>query len=350
MKFAGKYFGNFFSFAVVCLWGKYQFFVFLGFSFAIPGKQWYYNTHAWTAGMYPSSACSFLRQGKSMFRIYPRPSHKIQLAFLPLLALAATASASAAPLAAPHLPVPTESFLNYHAASVYELSDEVTVDPAVRARLAKHFHVTQAQMATYVHRNLVLRHLKKAGTYRVACVRKDGSEYWVESHLPAGTPIFVSRATGKPILKLACGNPMVSALPPTVFPNKPLAAPKLAAVPVTMADAALNTPVLTAVDGTQALLDTPADLSAPPIVRVSPSIQLLGGSPGFGSIFPALLGAGAAVAVFGHGNGSSNGSNTPDIPIIPAVPEASTVTSFGLLLVGGSLLFILRRKTTAQDS
>lgn len=280
-------------------------------------------------------------------------SHKAQAALLPLLALAAASSAVAAPLAAPHLPVPTESFLNYHAANVHDLGSEASVDPAVRARLANHFHVTQTQMVTYIHHNLVLRHLQKAGIYRVACVRRDGSEYWIESRLPAGTPIFASRATGQPILKLACGNPMISALPPTVFPNKPVAAPKLAATPVTLADANINTPpVLTAIDGTQSDLITPADLSAPPIVRVSPSLQFLGGPSGFGSIFPALLGAGAAVAVLGHG-GSSNGSATPLIPVtpaVPAVPEASTVTSFGLLLVGGSLLLILRRKVRSVNA
>ena len=273
-------------------------------------------------------------------------SCKAQAALLPLLALAAAPSAAAAPLAAPHLPVPTESFLNYHAATVRELGSEASVDPTVRARLAKHFHVTQTQLVTYIHHNLVLRHLQKAGTYRVACVRRDGSEYWVESRLPAGTPIFASRATGQPILKLACGNPMISALPPTVFPNKPVAAPKLAATPATLADADINTPALTAIDGTQSELITPEDLSAPPVVRVSPSLQFLGGTPGLGSIFPALLGVGAAVAVAGHGgsNGSSITPLIPTTPAVPAVPEASTVTSFGLLLVGGSLLLILRRK------
>lgn len=291
-----------------------------------------------------------------MFRTY-RPSslplsHKAQAAFLPLLALAAASPAAAAPLAAPHLPVAPESFLNYHAADVRELSSEVSVDPAVRARLAKHFHVTQTQLVTYIHHNLVLRHLQKPETYRVACVRRDGSEYWIESRLPAGTPIFASRATGRPILKLACGNPMVSALPPTAFPNKTVAAPKLAATPVTMADAALNTPPLTAVAGTQSDLIAPDDLSAPPVVRVSPSLQFLGGSPGLGSLFPALLGVGAAVAVAGHGgsSGSSIAPLVPQTPPVPAVPEASTVTSFGLLLVGGSLLLILRRKTAAKSS
>lgn len=276
------------------------------------------------------------------------------LFLLPTLALAAVLPAAAAPhLTALRLPVPQESFLNYHAANISELSQEVTVDPQVRGRLAKHFHITQGQMQTYIHRNLVLRHLSHAGTYRVACVRSDGSEYYVEEHLPAGTPIFASRATGQPILKLACGNPMVSALPATVFPNKPVAAPKLASTPVTMADAALDTPVLTSIDGTQADLITPGDVSAPPVVLVSPSLQLLGGGSGLGSIFPALLGAGAAVAVFGHGGSSSNG--TPLVPIVPIVPitpvpEASSVTSFGLLLIGGSLLVILRRKARSVNA
>ena len=279
------------------------------------------------------------------------------LLLLPTLALAAAIPAAAAPHPVVlHLPVPQESFLNYHAANVRELSQEVTVDPQVRARLAKHFHITQAQMQTYIRRNLVLRHLSKTGTYRVACVRRDGSEYYIESRLPAGTPVFASRVTGQPILKLACGNPMVSALPATVFPNKPLVAAKLASTPVILADTDINTPpVLTAIDGTQADLITPADTSAPPVVLVSPSFQTLGGGSGLAGIFPALLGAGAAVAVFGHG-GSSSSSATPLVPIIPTVPptapvpEDSTVTSFGLLLVGGSLLVILRRKARSMNA
>lgn len=271
------------------------------------------------------------------------------LFLLPTLALAAAVPALAAPhLAMPHLPVPQESFLNYHAATVSELSQEVTVDPQVRGRLAKHFHITQGQMQTYIRRNLVLRRLSHSGTYRVACVRRDGSEYYINEHLPAGTPVFESRVTGQPILKLACGNPMVSALPQTAFPNKPLAAAKLASTPVAVANVDLNTPpVLTAIDGTQENLITPDDTSAPPVVLVSPSIQALGGASGLSSIFPALLGAGAAVAVFGHGGSSSSSTPlTPVVPVVPItpVPETSTVTSFGLLLISGSLLVILRRK------
>ncbi len=268
-------------------------------------------------------------------------------ALLAGLALIGLASFSAIPAAAmPHLPVPSESFLNYHAANVGQLSQEVTLDPQVRARLAKHYHITQAQMTTYIHNNLVLRRLQHAGSYRVACVRRDGSEYYMEEHLPAGTPIFASRATNQPILKLACGNPMATTLPATVFPNKPLIAAKLASTPVMMAAADLNTPpVLTAIDGTQADLVTPDDSNiAPPVVLVSPSIQALGGSSGLGSLFPLLAGAGAAVAIAGGHSGSSSSGPAPLGAIPQAVPEASTVTTFGLLALATGLLLIVRRK------
>ena len=126
--------------------------------------------------------------------------------FLAVPALAALPPESA-------VSVPVGSFINYHVSTVSDLSQEVSLDPAVRRRLAHHFHVTEAQITTYVRRNLVLTRLRKAGYYHVACVGRDGREYWIHSRLAAGTPVFASRVTGHPILKLACGNPMVSTLP-----------------------------------------------------------------------------------------------------------------------------------------
>lgn len=247
--------------------------------------------------------------------------------------------------ASAHLPVPSESFLNYHAATVNELSQEVTLDPQVRARLANHFHLSPAQMQSYIRQNLVLRHLNRSGVYRVACLRPDGSEYWIESHLPAGTPIFASRATGQPILKLACGNPMVSMLPKTEI-RKPLSPPQVASTP-TLAPAGTQTAELTttAVGGSQQVALVMDDALAPPVVEVSPSIQLLGGGSHLSSVFPILLGTGAAVSVFGHAGSGSNAS-----PGTPEVPEASTFFSFGLLLLGSGLLLMKRRKSAVQPA
>ncbi len=285
------------------------------------------------------------------------------LAVFTLLGLAAVAPA----LAAPHGAVPPESFLNYHAATVQELTQEVSLDPAVRQRLAHHFHVTPKQMTTYVRRNLVLTHLKSAGTYRVACVRADGSEYWVHERLPAGTPIFASRATGKPILKLACGNPMVSALPPgvKVSDNKALhTPPALALLPSTLQLPEVP-PLLASEIAPQFAFTTDA-LTVPPVVEVAGSLQSIvpvrggGGFPlGFLAGIPVLAG------LIGHGGGSGNSPFTPPVvpvnpiqpgpPIIPVlplppgpspVPETSTVASLGLLL-GALGVVALRRKRPA---
>ena len=276
-----------------------------------------------------------------------------------LIGLAAVAPA----LAAPHGAVPPESFLNYHAATVQELSQEVTLDPAVRNRLAHHFHVTPKQMTTYVRRNLVLTHLKSTGTYRVACVRADGSEYWVHERLPAGTPIFASRATGKPILKLACGNPMVSALPPSVkiSDNKALhTPPALALLPSTLQMP--EAPPLLAGEIAPQFAFTTDVLTVPPVVEVAGSLQSIVPVRGGGG-FPLgyLAGIPILAGLIGHGGGSGGSSFVPSVPPVtpvtpvtpiipgsPPVPEASTVASLGLLL--GTLgVLALRRKRPAPN-
>ena len=278
-----------------------------------------------------------------------------------LLGLTAAASSLVAPvMALPHTVVPPNSFINYHAATVSDLSQEVSLDPAVRVRLAHHFHVTPAQMKTYVSQNLVLTRLKSANSYRVACVRPDGSEYWVQERLPAGTPVFASRATGQPILKLACGNPMVSALPATTKiaeSRTQYTKPRLAAVPSTLATPTSAAPVLVADAAPQFAFASDA-LPASPVVQVAGSLESLplrgggGGFPlGYLASIPVLAG------IIGSGHGSNGGGGTPDVPIIPiipiipiapAVPETSTVVSLGLLLTATSLV-LLRRKRPAQD-
>lgn len=246
----------------------------------------------------------------------------------------------------PHGAVPPASFLNYHVSTVHELSQEVTLDPAVRSRLANHFHVTEAQITKYVRRNLVLTHLQKGGRYRVACVGHDGHEYWVESHLPMGTAIFASRATGRPILKLACGNPMVSSLPPSIqtagdiggtgpaefafLPPPELASPTL--MPGLLTEAITPTEVVVAATDVAPVIVQVADF--PPLGPI-----LSGGSRSFNAL-PALLGA-AAIGVASTGRGGSSSNAIPPAP----VPEASTSASLGMmLLLGGSALFAFRRK------
>lgn len=274
-------------------------------------------------------------------------------AIISTLSLFAAVPVMAAGSGVTRVSVPPASFLNYHVSTVHELSQEVTLDPTVRARLANHFHITEAQLTEYVRRNLVLTHLKKGGSYSVACVGRDGREYWIESHLPAGTAIFASRVTGHPILKLACGNPMVSSLPPsiqTAEDNGNIGPAKFADLPPPSLSDSSPLPGL--------LLEelTPGDLLAfntavaPVVVQVAdfpPIGSIVGaGSHSFNAL-PAILGGLAlGVAGTGHGGSSSNAVVPP-----PAIPEASTSASFGgMLLLGTGALFLARRKRVAKKT
>lgn len=267
-------------------------------------------------------------------------------AILPTLGLILVTPVLAAGHPTAHASVPPASFLNYHVSTVRELSQEVTIDPSVRARLANHFHISETQITQYVRRNLVLTHLKRGGTYRVACVGRDGQEYWIESHLPAGTAVFASRVTGHPILKLACGNPMVSSLPPglqTAEDNGKAGPPQFAYLPPPATTDAVPMPGLLTIADV-----TPADLAVA-TTDVTPTVVLVSDfppfSPGVGSsrafsFLPAILGA-AAVGIASSGHGGS----TPNAIPPPSVPEASSLVSLGvMLLLGSSALFVTRRK------
>lgn len=271
-----------------------------------------------------------------------------------------TLSGGVPALAAGHLSVPPASFLNYHVSTLPELSQEVTLDPAVRNRLAHHFHVSDAAMSAYIRRNLLLTHLKSAGYYQVACVRPNGTEYWVRSHLPAGTPIFSSRITGQPILKLACGNPMVSALPPGA-PDKDadingkMTPPQTAETPTQTQMAALVTPGL--IPGDAAVNPVMAadnylaldNAAAGPVVKTAGFLQSFTSPSILSDLGPLALGAGALAALSSSHHGSSFQANASPVSNSPAaVPEASTSLLFGLLLLGGAFFTLRRKRTTNQ--
>lgn len=269
------------------------------------------------------------------------------LFILPFLALSALAARAAS--ADPFLSVPPASFLNYHVSSVRELSQEVTLDPIVCARLAHHFHRSAPSMAAYVQDNLVLTRLAHAGRYRVACVTPSGREYYVTERLAVGTPVFAHVKTGKPILKLACGNPLVASLPAAPPKPRPIAKAKpvvkakpalLATSPQTaapMPSAPVALPELVPAAPATAVLPAP-DLA--PLTRVGGSQQLLKGKGGFP--FLPILAAGG-VGVLPHGGGPRPQpvmTLTPGAPpavIAPppgaAVPEPSAVL---LLALGGA--------------
>ena len=253
--------------------------------------------------------------------------------------------------ASPSRTVPPASFIDYHVSTVKDLTQEVTIDPAVCKRLTWHFHITRTQLVTYVRQNLVLRRLDTSGNYRVACVRPNGSEYWITAHLRAGTSVFASRATGQPVLKLACGNPMVSALPmlstKSSF-NGTIPPPQLAPIPSEERIAALPSLTLSPDDAEFPDDIASSDLEVPPVVMVGGSLESFVSavkpisSSGSFNFLPALAGIGAAVGIF-HQNPSHSTVTASPVTPSPAVPEASTLVSLGLMLLAGGLIIHRQR-------
>jgi len=128
--------------------------------------------------------------------------------------------------------VPADSFIIQHVDNLSDLTQQVTMDPVVRRRLAWHFHTSGPAIVHYIQDNLVLKKTTEAHRYRVWCLARDGREYTINARLPAGTPVFVFKKTGEPVLKLACGNPMMASLPPVTKTSPSLEeSPRLAAVP-----------------------------------------------------------------------------------------------------------------------
>jgi hypothetical protein len=240
--------------------------------------------------------------------------------------------------------VPPESFLDYHVDTVPQLSFEVAYDPAVRARLAHHFHLSGPAMCAYVQKNLILQHLSKPLKTRVYCVRRDGHEFYVMMTLKAGTPVFALRRTGKPILRLACGNPLVPVLPP--MPKKAAVLPPHA--------------VTTRVAGAHLLQIIPAVATAPSPLAALPIASIIS-TTGEGEVFftaagssaGSLLGwvplAGGTLALLSQNGGKPVNTPTPDIldtqpPTTPngapqPVPEPAPAIA---LLLGALGLTILR--------
>ena len=248
--------------------------------------------------------------------------------------------------------VPLDSFINQHVSTLPQLTQQVTMDPVVRRRLALHFHTSGPAMVRYIQENLVLRKTTVAKRYTVWCISRNGHEYMVSQHIPVGTPIFVSKRTGQPVLKLACGNPMVASLPPVIKTSpSQQEAPRLATVPPAPrppAQPALaqGAPVIVATT-------TGVEITPVPVVRVAESLPFLrtighGGSPlGFLAGIPILAGI--------FSNGSHNNSDTPPgitgtpVPPVPPgntggpapVPEPSTTISFA---IGVALLVLSGRR------
>jgi hypothetical protein len=138
--------------------------------------------------------------------------------------------------------VPRNSFLVRPVASARELANQIRTEPVVAQRYARHFKRSAWEFADYVEKNLRLTRLERAQTFNVYYAPPDDRLLVVRRTLPKGTPVFVEKRSGKPILKANCGNPLT---PAASIP------PPQATRPIEIASVATPTPVFAEV------IDTP---------------------------------------------------------------------------------------------
>lgn len=107
--------------------------------------------------------------------------------------------------------VPRNSYLIRPVASARELANQIRTEPIVAQRYARHFKRSGWEFAEYVEKHLRLTRLEKAQVFNVYYSPPDDRLMVVRRTLPKGTPVFVEKTTGKPILKANCGNPLTPA-------------------------------------------------------------------------------------------------------------------------------------------
>jgi len=149
-----------------------------------------------------------------------------------LIVLVAKAAVAAESIAV----VPRNSYLIRPVASARDLANQIRTEPVVAQRYARHFKRSAWEFADYVEQHLRLTRLERAQTFNVYYSLPDDRLLVVRRTLPKGTPVFVERTTGNPILKANCGNPLT---PAAAIPTPPQAT-----LPVEIASVATPIPML----------------------------------------------------------------------------------------------------------
>ncbi len=230
---------------------------------------------------------------------------------------------------------PRDSYLQYKVYSVEQLIQQVSDNPAVRQRFARHFQIPESRVVSYMRANLVESYVPRTGRYTVYCVHRSGKFYPVKQTFRRGTKVFALR-NGEPVMKWVCGNPLSKFLPDVQVKN-------LTKQPVQKVSPSIEE----LLPAEQVNILVPSDIPAPiyqpaiPASLVSASAPVLANGGG-SSLLPFLLPAALIGIRGGHGS-----SNTPPIviPVGPSVPETSTLAllAAGLPLV---LAAAVKRKKT----
>jgi hypothetical protein len=185
------------------------------------------------------------------------------------------------------------AFLRYRADSVNALVKQLSANPSVAARYARHFGTTPEALTNYFKNDLKLVTLKSPRRTVIYFVSKDGGVVRSTRLLPAGSRVFIAR-DGQLILEWRCGNPLAKQLPIPVaktMPSVTLPVPKVqvaSAEPVELGPIPPPTTVLPTIQEVAPLipvLDPTVGAVAAAPVAVAPA------SIGWIAAVPALLAA-----------------------------------------------------------
>lgn len=142
-----------------------------------------------------------------------------------------------------------DSFLTRKVYTTKEFLAEYQQDPVLRQRLAKHFHMPEAQLTQYFREELREVTFQRSGWLGTYGVNQNGRIYPVRTYVRKGTKAL-GLADGTPLFKLPCGNPFRPVLPriqppmgprPGLAPVEPL--PAIPPVgPVSIEPGALQSP------------------------------------------------------------------------------------------------------------
>jgi hypothetical protein len=244
---------------------------------------------------------------------------------------------------------PPDSFLKIRVNSVSELCKQVNTDPAVKARYSHLLGVPQDKVVSYFKNNLVESYIPSGKTYRVWCVSKSGRYFQVNQKLNSGARVLALR-DGSPVLKWACGNPLVSHLPAAVplrqsVAKRPLLPDdNIADYNETIAKESLpDTPMAMSITS----LPTETPVAVPTYMVAGVTETLIPSSAGskIGALSLLPLG-GLAGLVSSSSSGSKTVIQTNDDPTV--TPEPSSVFALFLGLVG--IVALLYRRRSAKLS
>jgi hypothetical protein len=225
------------------------------------------------------------------------------------------------------------SFIDYPIHSTGDLIQQIRKDPAVADRYERNFAMTEDQVIQYIA-GLHLDHLPESGLFDVYSVPPDGHIKWHQQKLQKGTSVFCD-ASGKPVMLLKCGNPLIMSTPtpPSATPGPPAPMVYLPPTPAEVPPTAM-VPAPPP--------ETPADVYVPPSAEPIPPAEA------------AFSGTGAAVGEANYGwlgflvaGGVIYGLTTihgghHQTPPTPPVPEPASVAFLTLGVTG--LLFSHRKK------